>query len=118
MSMTIGEVLLRLRKFDGDKNVWFEFCRVAPAKVGSWRGIYAEPALGWDEEASITVKELIAELEEAVSGKVYEGYKGGDFSYTLGNQLHVDNYGQYTCTEIVGLECDQSEVTIYTKREE
>ena len=62
---TIGEVLKALNSFP-DKRVYvfYDFCQCVPTHLGSWRGIYAEPTLGWDSIDTITIQELITEIEK------------------------------------------------------
>ena len=58
------------------------------------------------------------EIEKVLSGFVYHGYKGGEYTYTEENTLHVDNYGRYTETEIVKVEVTSYCVYLHTAREE
>lgn len=57
----------------------------------SWRGIYAEasfrPAL------NVPVKDMRAEVEKAMSGEVFQGWKGGDFTYDKHTTAHLDDLG-------------------------
>jgi hypothetical protein len=124
MSMTIGSVLTRLRSMGQDKRVYFDFCRCVPTEVGSWRGVYAEPALGWAPSGysgnaqAPTVAELIGRLEEAIDGRTFGGWKSGDYSYGLRHTLHIDNAGDWTQTEIASVEQDEYQVMIYTIHED
>ena len=109
-----------------DKNipVIFDFCGCVPTTVSSWRGVYREPAIGWAATGysgggdQITVEEFLAELEKATSGKVYIGWKGGEFTYTNENTLHVDNPGEWTSTEITAVEVGEYSVILHTKIED
>lgn len=125
--ITINELLKTLRaapKPDG--RVYLNFCRCVPTTVYSWRGTYAEPALGWQPAGYSgnvkeypTVASLIAELEKAIDGREYTGWKGGEFSYDGSKTLHIDNPGDYTNTEIVRVEVKAwGEVVIHTATEE
>lgn len=93
------------------KKVYFDFCRLVPNGIDSYRGYYDELAVNWCNEgwdhAGKEIKgwpltELIAELKAAV-GKTYEGYKGGDFKMTEDTPLWVANYGESGSTAIVGV---------------
>lgn len=112
--MKIGELIQRLKMAEKqDAEVWFDFAGCVPTTVDSWRGIYAEPALGWkptgysvtphDHGNSITVAMLIAELEGCI-GREYTGWKGGEYTYTKGDTLHIDNPGDCTHTELSRVE--------------
>lgn len=121
--MTIDDLLYDLRKAKTDAVVMFDFCNCAPTTVGSWRGIYAEPALGWiatgysGNGKQPTVADLIAELERAIDGREYTGWKGGEFSYNGRDTLHIDNAGDWTNTELVRVENDDWRVLLHTRRE-
>lgn len=96
------------------KPVVFDFCGCVPTSIASWRGIYAEPAIGWESTGyssktenrhfyKVTVNDLLIELKHAISGVEYTGWKGGKFSYTGNEILHVDNPGDCSNTEIVAV---------------
>ncbi len=100
---TIGEVLDFLEnECKPDDYVWFDFAGFQPTTVESWRGIYAEPALGFEESTmdGVKVQQLVKELEDVINGKTFYGWKGGEFSYGLYDTLHIDNCGKCTNTEI------------------
>lgn len=99
--MTIGELIDALKIVSPDARVLFDFCACRPTVVRSWRGVYAEAALGWSStEPAPTVAELTQRLEQATDGRVFSGWKGGDYRYTRSTTLHVDNQGECTDTEI------------------
>jgi hypothetical protein len=117
---TINEVLTVLRTAKPDIRVYFFPLGCIPTTVNSWRGVYAEPALGWRPAGYSaseiittypTVKSLIAELEEATT-RSYSGWKGGDYFYDGNEVLHIDNYGDYTNTEIQDIEVLDYQVRI------
>lgn len=103
--MTLGRLIELLKAKPQDVSVSFDFCRVYPTTVDSWRGIYAELALGWTEGYEgrcETVGALVKELESAV-GRTFTGYKGGDYVMDADTPLHVDNYGMASNTDIVAV---------------
>ncbi len=53
---------------------------------GSWRGEYAEPALFFNGDGYMTLKDL------------FEGYKGGLFSYIYGSPIHFE-YTDCSCVD-------------------
>lgn len=118
--MTIGELLKHLRSAPHQNaRVYFAPFDCVPTKVDSWRGVYAEPALGWQPAGYSghvatypTVASLTKELEEAVSGRLHEGWKGGEFAYHENQQLHIDNPGDCTYTDISHVIVDDYQVTI------
>jgi len=122
--MTIEEVLFELGKASPTAYCHFDFCGAVPTEVASWRGIYAEPALGWASAGrsgngqSIIVSELIDRIKTAIDGRTFNGWKGGHYSYTAKDTLHVDNPGEWTSTELHRVEIeDEYRVTLHTKRE-
>ncbi len=116
--MTIGEVLNALEGVGDDLTVRFAFGGVSPTRVDSWRGIYAEAALGFSSgeygDPRCTVgalrKELLGALEQS-----YEGWRGGTYEYTRETPLHVDNQGCYTNTELVKVQVLEYSVVLYTE---
>lgn len=109
--MTIGEVIQGLEAID-DKSlhVYYNFANIFPTSVDSWRGIYEQPALGWADGGlrqdiiAPTVAELLIELKNSVNGKVYTGWKGGEYVFSKDQTLHVDNPGDFSSTEISAIE--------------
>ena len=104
---TIGELISMLEAFENqDAIVYFDFCRCFPTIVDSWRGVYAEAALGWEAEGELNAtpkkaKELVDNLRMAASKKItFFGYKGGEYVYDMDTEIHIDNYGSCTHTEI------------------
>lgn len=119
--MNIGTIKKYLAVADKSVTVYFDFCGCMPTEIASWRGTYDEPAIGWcatGDGKAPTVKEFIAELEVATSGKVYTGWKGGNFTYTESSTLHVDNRGESTNTEIIAVEVGEYDVIIHTRKQE
>ena len=68
---------------------------------GSWRGIYAEPALFFnDKDEYVPISELMGAFNDLTSGKEFEGYKGGDFSF---DEIHFE-YDYSNCEDLSILE--------------
>lgn len=66
---------------------------VCPLKgYGSWRGIYAEPAMYFDDEGDyVPISELADALDDLSSGRLSEGYKGGQYWYNDSSPLHFES---------------------------
>ena len=69
-----------------------------PTRLNSWRGRYAELALGFCEIGdkhckSATVAKVLDDAESAI-GKVYGGWKGGDFLMGKGTPIYLANPGE------------------------
>jgi hypothetical protein len=122
--MTIGELKKILKTAKPNQNVIFDFCNCIPTTIDSWRGIYAEPALGWaatgysaysTDENHTSVEKLLNELNKATLN-TYFGWKGGEYHYDDNSPLHIDNSGDYSQTEIDSVEVTDFDVIIYTKK--
>lgn len=122
--MTLGEAIAILENAElqyidyekqvTDKSIVFDFGYMKPDGLASWRGIYAELAIGYSEDGDYPLaKDFLAELKEAV-GKTYEGYKGGDFTMGKATPLHVDNYGHSSSTALVAIEVRDYDVLLRT----
>lgn len=96
--ITLGELIDALAQAKPDDIVHFDFCNTVPDGVDSYRGYYDHLALGWKEESECTAGALLADLR-AADGKVFQGYKGGDFCMYRETPMWVANYGRsgYTC---------------------
>lgn len=123
---TIKEMITELEKVGNQQaEVYFDFCYTTPTSISSWRGIYAEPALGWTDcgyggnggVKAMTVEKLLAELHKSIDGRYYTGWKGGDYTYSGKSTLHIDNPGDSSNTEITGLLDDGWRVIILTEKE-
>jgi hypothetical protein len=100
------------REYNGeDKVVHYDFGTAIPTVVDSWRGSYAELALGYcltgydnDREhlKEISAKDLLQNLKDAV-GKTFTGWKGGDFRMSKETPVWVANPGNGGDTAIVGV---------------
>jgi len=122
--MNIGQIKEELKKADPTHSVYFSFACCAPTTVNSWRGIYAEPAIGWAPTGysgtadAPTVSVLLKELEDATDGREYTGWKGGEYRYRDSHPLHVDNPGDSTYTKIERVELKAWCVVLHTVNEE
>lgn len=99
--MTLGVFIKALQRCNQDAEVVFDFCHIKPTDFDSYRGFYDHLALGWDDEGEdVKCSDLLRDANDAV-GKVFYGYKGGDYTMTLDTPLWVSNYGEAKETAIV-----------------
>lgn len=71
---------------------------------GSWRGIYAEPALFFEnKDEYIPISELNEAFDDLTSGKEFDGYKGGEYSYDCADEIHFE-YCYSNCEDLSILE--------------
>lgn len=112
--LTLGELISKLEKVEKDSvTVRFDFEYIRPSGIDSWRGSYEELALSFDLEGSITVKELLVILKDAV-GKTFTGYKGGEFLMSKHTPIWVANYGNSGSTGVVDVIDEKYEVILKT----
>lgn len=115
--MTLGELIVRLEAQPEDNEVEFDFGYLAPDGLHSWRGDYADLAIGYEYQPSgPKVAELLADLRAAV-GKTFTGYKGGEFTMREDTPVHIDNYGDTSHTNLVGVWSDDYRTILLTSRE-
>lgn len=113
MSMNIGTLISLLERCPSTARVKFGFSGFAPTTVSSWRGVYAEAAIEYKQHHEITVAQLIAELNKATMN-TYHGYKGGEYTYHIHTPIHVDNWGEWTGTEITAVQIVDDDVILIT----
>lgn len=129
--ITINALITLLRNVNPNAQIRFDFPPYQfPTEIDSWRGSYDEPALGHagrdsHNQSSVnmfnrcdtppTVADLITELQKAINGKSYEGWKGGTYYFNGDQIIHVDNPGEYNHTIIVGISGDGFEIIIHTQ---
>lgn len=115
--ITLGELIDQLKSQKQDNQVRFDFGRIAPVALNSWRGVYSELALGYNDDKSITVAELLTICENAID-KIFHGYKGGDYTATRNTSVYVANWGQYDSpsTVVVKVKGDEYLTILKTKQ--
>lgn len=116
--LTLGQLIKELEEAGikndkgEDKNVDFDFGSAIPTVLTSWRGSYAELALGYrlsgydvpNEKhfGDCIAAKLLEELKSGV-GATYEGWKGGDFKMDMDTPVWVANPGNADNTAIIGV---------------
>ena len=117
--MKLGTMINILKTMPQDKQVLYDFCRMRPTTLDSYRGYYDQLALGHTlDSKAIFVRDLIKELESA-DGATFHGWKGGDFTMCLETEVWVDDPGEATSTVIDDVLYDGYwAVIITTKNEE
>lgn len=117
-TMTLGEIIEKLEQCDQTKSTGYDFCGMCIDGIHSWRGNYADLAIGFSEPTGasgnrMTVSQVLQMFKEAV-GKTYEGYKGGKFIMDLNTEVWVDNYGRFTETGLKDIVESEYTVTFIT----
>lgn len=118
--LTLGELIEKLEaimQIQADRKkvnkeeayVEFDFGTAIPTCLDSWRGSYAELALGYELTGydnnenhfnKKLVSELLRECKKAV-GKEFTGWKGGEFIMTPKTPVWVSNPGNSGNTAII-----------------
>lgn len=104
--ISLGELIALLETRPQEQDVRFDFGYIRPVGVDSYRGFYDHLAIEYTTGGKdMTVAELLAELRGAV-GRVFMGYKGGDFRMNRSTPMWVANHGESNSTAVIGLaEC-------------
>lgn len=89
-----------------DKVVKYDFIPGAGGlNLDSWRGAYSQLTLDYSFGGKdVTLGELLDDLESSVKGRVFHGYKGGEFRMNLDTSVWADVSGMYTRRIITGVE--------------
>jgi len=105
--LTLGNLIGKIEaieprdEYNDPKSVQYDFGTAIPTDLDSWRGIYAELALGYkltgyDDHANsmfqVTVESFLKELKSGI-GQTYHGWKGGEFKMDVDTRLWVANRG-------------------------
>lgn len=111
--LRLSELIKKLEAFDPDAPVRFSFCNLTPTEFQSWRGSYAQLALGFSD-GLCNVSHLLTHAKDIIGEQLY-GYKGGAYRMTEDTPIWVDNWGRFSETALVDLELRQSTVFLITQ---
>jgi hypothetical protein len=103
MTITLEQLIQKLKTFPSDAQVSFDFCGFRPTTFNSWRCLYHYLALGYAENREsneIDVKQLLEKCENAINS-TFEGWKGGQYAMDKDTCIWVDNKGECSYTAIV-----------------
>lgn len=111
--MLLKDWIDTLEALPADAEVVFDF-GASPAKLCSWRGIYAQLTLMYDDVGkAATVAGLLVDAR-AADGKTYTGYKGGDYVMSLDTPVWADDYGDCNYRGLIGTRIDDGKVVLIT----
>jgi|GEM_PF-1653084 len=119
--LTLGQMIEKLKPIvekqkdrEEEAKVRYDFEYLFPTTIDSWRGSYNELALNFEMDGKeLTVTEFYNLLTASV-GKVFEGYKGGDFKMSERTPVWVANYGRSGSTAVIDIIDDGYQVLIMT----
>ena len=89
-----------------------------PTTIDSWRGIYSELALSHECDGTPMTCGAFVQMLKGCYGKVFHGYKGGEFTMNDSTEVWVDNVGEYTRTIISSVEILNEQIIINIEIEE
>lgn len=116
--LTLGQLITRLGDMTPslslDASICFDFEYACPTTLTSWRGSYEELALQFEfSGAPPSLQDLLTEVRSGV-GRVFEGYKGGQYLMHESTPVWVSNYGHAGHTAIIGVFSNGYQVIIET----
>ncbi len=121
--LTLGEIISKCEAIadldykcsdDEGPTVTFDFEYIRPTGIDSWRGIYAELALGFSSKCDEMPLSIFIELLKDAEGKTFTGYKGGDFTMSRHTPVWVANYGNSGNTAVIDIVDARWQVIIIT----
>ena len=108
--MTLGDFQTFLKRMPLDRRVRFDFPNAIPKEFNSYRGYYTDLALGYEDPyGKHVILENFLEYVRSIEGRIFTGYKGGDYKMNRWTPLWAGNYGDTSSVAIVGVSCDQDE---------
>lgn len=101
---TLGRIIERLEQLPVGSHMQFAFGSLRPTTLKSWRGVYSQLALGYEEPRGVsqTVGSLL-EVCRAADGSIFTGYKGGDYVMGRHTPVWISNYGNSDHTAILDI---------------
>lgn len=127
--LSLGELIDKLKDCidinKDNKKVVFDFEYAFPTGLNIWRGSYSELSInysfnGYDndyhynDKEPLEINEFIKLCQESI-GKVYHGWKGGEYTMTEDTPLWVANSGNSGNTAVIDIFDNGYEVVIITK---
>lgn len=95
--MTLGHLIDKLQYATQNKKLILDFNNQCPLDLDSWRGVYANLAIGYNKFIQTRVDEFVLECKSTV-GKLLYGYNGGEYIMTEDTPVFVDNWGECSMT--------------------
>jgi hypothetical protein len=114
-TLSLGELLDRVRGARPDIGVRFDFAGMAPGQVASYRGFYEHLAVEPIKD-HVTVEVFRNSLQRAL-GATFEGYKGGTYRMHENTPVWVSFWGDSSGTMITEVVVDEYGVLLRTATE-
>ena len=132
--LTVSEILFKIEpllkkqkevkeKYGHEARVVYDFCRLFPTDIGSWRGSYSELALNYSDWTKsngvfwgvepMKIGDFYNMIKETI-GKTFYGYKGGEYVMGKNTPVWVANYGDSGHTAVINIIDNEYEIIIIT----
>lgn len=111
--LTLGGLIDGLKALPADLPVIFSHDGTSPADPCSYRGYYHDLAFASADEPR-SVGDVLSEASNAL-GKVFEGYKGGDYLMTERTPLWASEYGMASGWAVLGLSVKDNKAVLETR---
>lgn len=100
----LGDLIEDLSKYPENACVEIKPFNLYPTGFCSYRGYYSDLSIDYtlDEYSGLSCGQLLEKAKECV-GKVFEGYKGGDFKMTKHSVIWLANYSTTTDAILTGV---------------
>jgi hypothetical protein len=112
--LTLGGLIHFLSKAENHKTVRFDKDNLGyPSAFNSYRGYYSDLAFEASQD-EVNVSDVLACADRAF-GRVFDGYKGGDFEMGADTPLWVSEYGMVSGMAVIGIYENDGVVFLQTK---
>ena len=100
----LGYLIEDLSKYPENACVEIKPFNLYPTGFCSYRGYYSDLSIDYtlDEYSGLSCGQLLEKAKECV-GKVFQGYKGGDFKMTKHSVIWLANYSRTTDAILTGV---------------
>ena len=117
--LTLGGLIDGLKRLPQDQPVYYDFARFVPTSLESYRGYYEDLALGYRERDARDARtgNLCTACMDAV-GRLYTGYKGGNYRMVRDTPIWVANRGEAVGTYLVGVRTNDYATILLTATDE
>ncbi len=119
--MTLGKLIGRLKQMPQDRPIVFDFdLSMSPLSLMSYRGYYCDLSVDRSEPGSVVTVESFLEICKDAMGRVFTGYKGGEFLMGENTPIWISEYGLNETLGFESIDFDEDSylVVIKTKEEE